>query len=250
MDWRRPAALALITMAAACGDADPPSRPVAGQSWTDPFSGIVFQYCPPGRFLMGTPEEDSFRVPDQMPRHEVVLTRGFWLGRSELTRAQWEGRTGALEAAAHAPMTGVSWEDCQDFLQRLNLRAGGERYRLPTEAEWEYACTAGTPPLPAFGPASDGPGVPYRGIGSAAHPHPWGLQAMVGSVREWCLDWGGPYPAGQVVDPQGPIAGRYRVHRGGSGGFFARHAHPTWRAYYTPNFQDGDLGLRVVRIAE
>src|SRR5512145_511977 len=93
--------VALVTIAATCGNAEPPLHPAPGQSWTDPHTGIVFQYCPPGRFLMGTPDEDSFQVPDQKPRHEVILTRGFWLGRSELTRSQWES---GMEAATAAPI--------------------------------------------------------------------------------------------------------------------------------------------------
>ena len=199
---------------------------------------------------MGTPEEESYQVPDQKPRHAVTLTRGFWLGEREVTVAQWEG--GAERApggAGLAPKTGVSWEDCQAFIRDLNARAGAPVYRLPTEAEWEYACTARMRPRPSFGPESEGYGAPYRGAGSSEQPHPWGLESLLGHTREWCSDWGGPYPGGAVTDPQGPTTGRSRVNRGGHGSLPYRHNHPTWRWYYTPDFRDDDLGFRLVRAA-
>lgn len=237
---------ALVVLATGCGG--PPFRPAPGEAWVDPLTGIEFRYCPPGTFLMGTPEESSFQVPDQQPRHSVTLRKGFWLGRREVSRSQWEGHPMA-EGPGSEPVTGVSWLECQSFIERLNQQAGAKAYRLPTEAEWEYACSAGEPPKPYFGPGSSGVGATYEGIGGPGQFHPWGLESMLGSCREWCSDWGGPYPAGPVMDPQGPDTGRYRVNRGGHGQIQSRQSHPTWRAYYTPDFRDDDLGFRLVRAA-
>lgn len=247
----RTLAWVILALAAVASPAGPPARPLPGDAWNDPLTGILFRYCPPGTFEMGTPEEGPYQVPDQKPRHAVTLSQGFWLGQWEVTVAQWEGR-GVPEpgSAGLETKTMVSWEDCQAFLQGLNTRAGAPFYRLPTEAEWEYACTAGTPALPYFGPGSEGYGVSYHGIGSGEAPHPWGLENLLGNTREWCSDWGGPYPGETVTDPQGPPAGRYRVNRGGHGSLPYRHNHPTWRWYYTPDFRDNDLGFRLVRLAE
>lgn len=236
-------------VALATGWAGPPSHPSPGEAWVDPLTGIEFRYCPPGSFLMGTPEEVTFQVPDQKPRHAVTLSRGFWLGRREVTRSQWEGPP-AAEGPGSEPVTGVSWSACQDFIERLNQQVGAKVYRLPTEAEWEYACSAGELPKPCFGPGSAGFGAPYEGIGAPGLFHPWGLESMLGAYREWCSDWGGPYPEGAVTDPQGPETGRYRVHRGGHGQLPSRHSHPTWRGYYTPDFRDDDLGFRLVRASD
>ena len=252
MAW--PLRSCIMTACLAAGAA-PPAHPVPGEAWQDPVSGIAFCYCPPGTYQMGTVEEEPYQETNQKPRHPVTLSRGFWMGRTEVTERQWasvmEGLpplpewADAPERAAprDAALTDVSWDECQEFLRRLNDRAGRADYRLPTEAEWEYACEAGTPPEP-----DQAWGTIGRGLKPVA-PNAWGLVAMLGPVGEWCSDWAGPYQAGPATDPQGPGQGRYKVCRGGWG-FQEKHVHPTWRWFYTPGFKYEDLGLRVVRAAD
>lgn len=252
--------LSLALLATACS-ASPPQKPSPGAIWQDPASGLTFCYCPPGTFWMGTVEEEPYQVTDQKPRHLVTLTHGFWLGQSEVTRAQWQTFMGKPSVPAptedfsetaqsdHMPVTMVSWEDCQVFLKVLNRRCGYWTYRLPTEAEWEYACEAGKPPQPDQAWGTLGQALRSGDPENDLIRNAWGFINMLGPTREWCSDWGGPYSSGATMDPQGPTSGRYRVNRGGYG-YRNRHIHPTWRWFYTPDFKDDDLGFRVVRVVE
>jgi formylglycine-generating enzyme required for sulfatase activity/predicted Ser/Thr protein kinase len=240
-------------------------------------TGIDLVVIPPGRFAMG---ESPVPVV-------VTITRPFLLGRTEVTQAQWHavmGRRGPDESPANPPgddnpMNHVSWEDAQDFCRRLTQRervAGWLRadqgYRLPTEAEWEYACRAGTTTAFSFGDdpslLSDhgwwGGGWDDRrkefvhGTGEGncrremfAHPvglkqpNAWGLCDMHGNLWEWCADWYDGLPAGPLLDPVGPATGTLRVRKGGSWSHPAPRAHAASRLKDLPTTRVGYIGFRV-----
>jgi formylglycine-generating enzyme required for sulfatase activity len=179
---------------------------------------MKFVRIDPGSFKMGS--------QDYGPVHEVTLSKGFYLQATEVTQTQWEAVMGANPShfkGPDRPVERVSWDDAQEFLRRLNEREKDTRYRLPTEAEWEYACRAGGQE-PDTAPNLDD--VAWWGKNSKNETHPvgqkkpnaWGLYDMRGNVMEWVQDGYGPYSPEAQVDPQGPPSGRARVLRGGSGG--------------------------------
>ena len=199
--------------------------------------GMTFVYIPAGTFTMGSPEEEPERSLDET-LHEVTLTRGFYLQVAETTQAQWEAVTGENPSRFKAcgedcPVESVSWEQCRDFAQRLSDLDPERTYRLPTEAEWEYACRAGTRTIYSVGDCLETDQANFNGnyvlsgctegifretplpVKSFA-PNPWGLYDMHGNVGEWCWDRYGEYPEGPAVDPRGPEIGTFRVFRGGS----------------------------------
>jgi formylglycine-generating enzyme required for sulfatase activity len=160
----------------------------------------------------------------QGKQHEVTLTKPFYMGKYEVTQEQWEavmGNNPSKTKGDKLPVTDVSWEYCQDFIKKLNEKTGGE-CRLPTEAEWEYACRAGTTTAYSFGDKITPKDGNYRdskigepvAVGSYK-PNAFGLYDMHGNVSEWCEDWYGEYPSA-VTDPTGPAIGRGHVLRGGS----------------------------------
>ncbi|MDE2998861.1 MAG: SUMF1/EgtB/PvdO family nonheme iron enzyme [Gemmatimonadota bacterium] len=191
----------------------------------------------PGRFMMGSPTTEPERDDDEGPQHEVTITKGFYLGKYEVTQAQWEsvmntrpwagsGASGDPEKA-NFPAFFVRWEDVETFVRRLNETEGKDIYRLPTEAEWEYACRAGTTTPWSFGDdlirvgdyaryfensrtatvQEDGRvvyGSPEPQEAGGVFPNPWGLYDMHGNVREWVQDFYGPYPETAQTDPTGP----------------------------------------------
>ncbi|MFD2113783.1 formylglycine-generating enzyme family protein [Thiorhodococcus fuscus] len=225
----------------------------------------VMRWCPPGRFLMGSPPDEPERG-DNEAQHEVTLTRSFWLAETACTQALWQAVMGDNPAHFREdpehPVEQVSWDDCQDFLARANRsRDDSLVLRLPTEAEWEYVCRAGTRTAFSFGDALGteqanydgnfpyrGPKGPYRErtlpVQSFA-PNPWGLYQMYGNVWEWCADWFGDYPAGPALDPNGPADGASRVLRGGSWYSFGRHLRSAFRSHYAPASRYGSFGLRL-----
>jgi len=157
----------------------------------------------------------------------------------------------------------VSWNDCQEFIRRLNNKEGVNKYRLPTEAEWEYACRAGSNTAFANGgitetgcghdPNLDAMGWYCGNSGSKTHPvaqkkpNAWGLYDMHGNVWEWCQDWYGDYPRGHVTDPAGPSSGSLRVNRGGGWSSNAGFCRSAFRDCYSPGFRYGYLGFRLAR---
>ena len=186
--------------------------------------GMKFAWIPPGTFLMGSPENEAGRYNDET-RHRVTLTKGFWMGVHLVTQGQWQAVMGSNPSHFQSetrPVEMVLWEECQEFCRQLSKREG-KVYRLPTEAEWEYACRAGTTTAYYFGddPAKLGAHAWYREnsngqthpIGQKS-PNAWGLFDMQGNVWQWCED----YPCSDQVDPQGPVRGSFRVPRGGSWG--------------------------------
>ena len=176
---------------------------------------------PAGKFVMGSPESEKGRSKDET-QHEVSLTKPFYMGKYEVTQEQWEAvmvNNRSFYRGPKLPVTSVSWENCQEFIKKLNAKTSGG-YRLPTEAEWEYSCRAGTTTAYSYGDSitkndSNVEGLSTKVVGSYK-PNAFGLYDMHGNVWEWCEDWKVDYPKEAVIDPKGPEAGKNRVLRGGS----------------------------------
>jgi formylglycine-generating enzyme required for sulfatase activity len=236
--------------------------------------GMKFVLIPAGSFSMGSPEAEPGRSTDESPQHLVTLTSAFYLGVTEVTQGQWQtimGDNPSRFRDADRPVENVSWSDCQEFLRRLNEREKTDRYRLPSEAEWEYACRAGSSTRFSFGDdvglSATGDKLRYyfgdqRGdldsyawygniSGNQTHPvaqkkpNAWGLYDIYGNAAEWCADWYGPYPDSRVTDPKGPSQGTSRVLRGGSYGFDTWSVRSARRESRPPQSRSDQCGLRV-----
>ena len=199
--------------------------------------GMEFVYIPPGSFSMGSPSSEPKRDGDEK-QHRVTLTKSFYLQTTEVNQGQWEAVMGNnpsrfKDCGRNCPVERVSWNDIQEFIKKLNAREGANIYRLPTEAEWEYAARAGTTTPFSFGSclstdqANYNGNYPMPGCSKGRYremtvpvasfsPNAWGLYDMHGNVWEWCQDWFGDYPSGAVTDPAGAKSGSVRVLRGGS----------------------------------
>ncbi|MFB3787527.1 MAG: formylglycine-generating enzyme family protein [bacterium] len=215
---------------------------------------------PAGTFLMGSAEDDPDRHSMESPRHPVTISRDFYLGRYEVTQAQWtvlmESNPSYFQGNGNQPVETVSWEDCLRFIAKLNA-LGQETFRLPTEAEWEYACRAGTTGPFYWGPDPGSVQITenawYEGNQSQAGPrevgirlpNPWGLYDMAGNVAEWCRDWYGPYPASAQTNPTGPVSGIQHVKRGGHWASSAGQCRSAYR--FSPGARFGCLGFRLAR---
>jgi formylglycine-generating enzyme required for sulfatase activity len=180
---------------------------------------------PAGKFLMGSPVSEVGRR-DNETQHEVTLTKPFYMGKYEVTQEQWQAVMGDNPSqikGARLPVTVISWNDCQDFIRKLNAKTKGG-YRLPREAEWEYACRAGTITAYSFGNVITPKDANYKDskiespavVGQRYLPNAFGLFEMHGNVWEWCEDWYENYKAEELTDPKGPVIGQFRVLRGGS----------------------------------
>jgi formylglycine-generating enzyme required for sulfatase activity/serine/threonine protein kinase len=208
---------------------------------------------PAGKFMMGTPASVMPRCNDEM-QYEVTLTKPFYMGKYEVTQEQWEavmGNNPCPFKESKFPVTNVSWNDCQEFIKKLNTKTDGG-YRLPTEAEWEYACRAGTDyrygdNLTRSDANIDGSNI--KAVGSYK-ANAFGLYDMYGNVWEWCEDWFDKYPAGSIMDPVGPANGEYRVLRGGSFLNYVSDARSSFRYNINPNFRYFDRGFRLARTAD
>jgi formylglycine-generating enzyme required for sulfatase activity/uncharacterized protein YodC (DUF2158 family) len=212
---------------------------------------------PAGTFVMGSPESEEDRDDDER-QHEVTLTKPFNMGKYEVTQEQWEAVMGdnpSSTKGAKLPVTDVSWEDCQEFIKKLNAKTDGG-YRLPTEAEWEYSCRAGTTTAFSFGDEITPQDANYdqSNIGKPVavgsyRPNAFGLYDMHGNVWEWCEYWYEDYPAGAVTDPKGPATGALRVLRGGSFFIFGSNARSSYRVndYCSPANRDYSIGFRLAR---
>ena len=176
---------------------------------------------PAGKFMMGSPASQIGRKSDET-QYEVTLTKPFYMGKYEVTQEQWQAVMGdnpSLAKGAKLPVNKLSWNDCQQFINKLNAKSNGG-YRLPTEAEWEYACRAGTITAYSYGDSLTKSDASIEGgsiklVGSYT-PNAFGLYDLHGNVWEWCEDWYGDYPAGSITDPKGPAEGPGRVLRGQS----------------------------------
>ena len=207
---------------------------------------------PAGKFVMGSPESEKSRDEDEK-QHEVTLTKPFYMGKFEVTQEQWEAVMWVNQSStkgAKLPVTDVSWNECQDFIKKLNKKTNGG-YRLPTESEWEYSCRAGTSTVYSFGDSLTGADANAAGSSTKAvgsyKPNAFGLYDMHGNVWEWCEDWKADYPAGAVTDPKGPATGDHRVLRGGSFFFYDSAARSSDRHGDSPTFRNDIFGFRMAR---
>jgi formylglycine-generating enzyme required for sulfatase activity len=233
----------------------------------------------PGTFTMGSPNNEAERTADET-QHTVTITHGFWIAKYLVTQADYLSLMATnpsyFNAVLTRPVEQVSWYDASNYCALLTAKelASGRiptnfAYRLPTEAEWEYACRAGTTTAFYLGPSLtsgmanfDGfreydasVGTTYNPNGFQLHrtiavgsytPNPWGLYDMAGNVWEWCQDWYGPYDNGNVTDPQGPSTGTHRVFRGGDWSNYGVSCRSAARGYGTPTKSFNFVGFRVV----
>jgi formylglycine-generating enzyme required for sulfatase activity len=225
-------------------------------------------FIPPGTFRMGSPTNEVDRSPSEGPQTAVTISRGFWLGKYEVTQGEYlslmNTNPSNFAGDTNRPVERVTWDDATNYCGQLTQR---ERtagriptncvYRLPTEAEWEYACRAWTSTRFSYG---DDPGYTnltnyawYLGnSGGTTHPvgqklpNPWGLYDMHGNVYEWCQDWFDTYPGGVAVDPQGPASGWSRVIRGGYWLYDARDCRSAGRMNSPPDLWLIPIGVRVL----
>ncbi len=273
--------------------------PAWASAWGEDRYGVYAAFCvnsvehrmrwiPPGRFVMGSPEGEAGRYDEEL-QHEVVLTRGYWLGETPVTQALWEAVMGANPSrfkSPDRPVESVNWDDSMAFVKKLNGLVPGLNVGLPTEAEWEHACRAGTttamwvgdlqilgernaPVLDSIAWYGGNSGVSFDladGYDSSGWPskqyahskagtrivgqksaNPWGLYDTLGNVLEWCSDWHAPYDATPAVDPRGAESGTRRVLRGGSWSRYARYVRAAQRLAFDPDLANYDIGLRLAR---
>ncbi len=243
----------------------------AQQTFTNSI-GMEFVLVPAGSFMMGTespncPNDDPFTekneyihcmgdiLPEETPKHKVEISRYFYMGKYEVTQEQWHKVMGnnpshfrtekAGEYSPNHPVEKVSWEDVQNFISKLNQMEKTDAYRLPTEAEWEYAACAGTTTAYSFGDDKsrlgeyawyeDNSGKKTHPVGQLK-PNAWGIYDMHGNVWEWCGDWYSDkyYSNSPSTDPNGPSSGSYRVYRGGGWGASAGYCRSAPRLSYSP----------------
>jgi len=238
---------------------------------------MEFVYIPAGEFMMGSPLNDKHRDHDEGPQHQVKISQGFWMGVHEVTNAQYQqfvkesnynGRPESNanylrhillederpEAARDYPVRWVSWGNACAFCEWLSVKQG-KTYRLPTEAQWEYACRAGaTAPLNVednglFSGSSGGRASSIRGTHPVGQnkPNSFGLYDMFDNVKEWCQDWYGGYSDAAEVDPKGPSSGNDRVVRGDYSGDIISYRWSN-RFRCPPDKPDFKIGFRVVGV--
>jgi formylglycine-generating enzyme required for sulfatase activity len=245
----------LLTMAGtAFSDTKEPPKELA----VDLGGGVKMEMVliPAGSFLMG----DAVAKPV----HKVRITKPFYLGKYEVTQEQWEavmGNTPSRSREDKRPVEQITWDDCQEFIEKLNAKTGGQggKFVLPTEAQWEYACRAGSTSKFCFGDDENqlGEYAWYsKNSGGQAHsvgekkPNTFGLYDMHGNVWEWCEDWFGSdyYAKSPTDDPRGPTTGSLRVNRGGSEYSASCFCLSVSRLGFKPGSRDYNLGLRVARV--
>jgi formylglycine-generating enzyme required for sulfatase activity len=219
--------------------------------------GMEFMLIPAGTFMMGSTNGEA----DERPVHQVTISRPFYLGKYEVTQAQWQAVMGnnpsLIQDDPTLPVDQVWWTDVQEFIRKLNTMEGGNKYRLPTEAEWEYAARAGSTTAYCFGddPKRLGEYAWYKdNAGGKTHPvgqlkpNSWGLYDVHGNVWEWVHDWYGRYSSEPVTDPQGPSSGTHRMRRGCGWNNVAKFCTTTNR-YSVAGYRDDFLGVRLLRTA-
>ncbi|MCQ2378548.1 MAG: SUMF1/EgtB/PvdO family nonheme iron enzyme [Victivallaceae bacterium] len=217
-------------------------------------------HCPAGSFMMGSPSYEDGCGSDEM-RHRVTLTKDFYIGKYEVTQAQYEavmGKNPSFFGGGDCPVERVSWDDAMNFCEKLNeltegKRPAGYKFSLPTEAQWEYACRAGSTGayagnLDSMGWYVDNSGNETHNVGQK-QPNAWGIYDMHGNVLEWCRDWYEGY-TGSATDPTGPCSGLYRVGRGGGWINLARYCRSAYRYGDAPGGCHSYLGFRVALVPE
>ncbi|WPD21221.1 MAG: formylglycine-generating enzyme family protein [Candidatus Electrothrix scaldis] len=233
------------------------------------FKGVIqrFRWIQPGSFMMGSPDDELERWEERETQHLVVLSESFWLADTACTQALWQaviGKNPSHFKGDERPVEQVSWQDAQKFIKQLNKEIPVLALDLPTEAQWEYACRAGTSSPFFFGENISTDQVNYNGkypyaggekglyreetVEVKALPcNDWGLYQMHGNVWEWCRDWLGDYSSKPVVDPLGPDTGRFRVLRGGSWISDGGDCRSAARSGSTPDYRSSSLGFRLAR---
>jgi formylglycine-generating enzyme required for sulfatase activity len=235
--------------------------PAQQQEQPKPFTssmGMKFAWIPPGTFLMGSPKEEAGRDEKEV-QHRVTLTKGFYLGVTTVTQEQWNAlmteNPSRYKREKNLPVENVTWDECREFLKKMGDK-DGQAYRLPTEAEWEYACRAGAKGLYCYGDDLKMLGrYAWYADNAEERPHSvaqkklnrWGLHDMHGNVWEWCADWYGDYPRQGVADPQGPEKGTNRVLRGGSFYSPAVFVRSAIRGSFDPAKRGRNIGFRAVK---
>lgn len=247
------AALAGISMTRRGQEAEAlQTEPQVGTVWKEPVTGMEFVWVPTGNFMMGFNEGEV----DEQPVHKVHIS-GFWMGKYEVTQGQWKAIMNENKAkfikGDNYPMETVDWDETLDFIHKLSSRSG-HRFRLPTEAEWEYACKAGTN-LQQYGDPGD---IAWNVENTSRTTHPvgqkkpnaWSLYDMLGNVWEWCQDWYGEkyYAASPPNNPKGPTSGDERVFRGGSWFWPAVDTRAAVRFSSDQGFRISWLGFRLARV--
>ncbi len=252
----------LALAAILCGGCSP--KKIITLTIPDTTVQIMMRLIPAGNFMMGSPDSEQDRDDDEGPQHKVTITEPFYIGIYEVTQEQWEAVMGVMgdnpsyfEASGN-PVERVGWGDCEEFLYYLNAMNIGT-FRLPTEAEWEYACRAGNSTRFSFGDDQD-----YSAVGDYAwyifnssdtthtvgekRPNAWGLYDMHGNVWEWCSDWYDVYDSESRIDPQGPPTGSGKVIRGGCWFSFPSDSRSASR--HSSNQWNEKIGFRLVMIAK
>ena len=238
------------------GRSEAANAPLVGNAYEVPGLGLKLLPVKPGTFTMGN---DTNGKSDERPTMQVTITQAYWLGATEVTQTQWEavmGKNPSHSKGADRPVENMLWEDAMEFCRKLNereLAAGrvpeGYRYTLPTEAQWEYACRAGTRSdyagnIDEMGWHAANSGGETKPV-AAKRPNAWGFYDMHGNVWEWCSDWYGFYPGGKATDPVGVAASSNRVNRGGCFWDHAFVCRSSYRNGLGLLFLGMNLGLRV-----
>lgn len=229
------------------------------------FAGIKFIFIQSGCFQMGNDEKPTDQTVGESPSHRVCIDKPFYMGETEVTQKQWQdvmGNNPSKSKVEDKPVERVSWNDIQEFIQKLNANEGGAFFRLPTEAEWEYAARAGSDTDFSFGD-NEGSLAKYAWFGNLGYkgtphevaqkePNDWGLYDMHGNVWEWVQDWydGTYYSNSPANNPTGPETAKYRVYRGGSYIGKATNLRSAVRFSALPSTRTHDLGFRLVRQLE
>jgi len=255
--------LLILAMLSGCNHS---TAPAPTREIVTTIPGFSFAKISPGTFQMGSSRVDREKADDELPRHTVRISYGFCMGKTEVTVGQY--RKFALEtghelpeeiknAADSFPATGISWQDTQDFISWLNQKDPRHQYRLPSEAEWEYACRAGSSGPRFF---SDGTSrldqYAWYWNNSEKHSHPvgklrpnlWGLYDMYGNVYEWVNDWYNEtyYQESPETDPKGPESGNAKVYRGGGWSCNPDYCRSSFRNYGPPDKKSASVGFRLV----
>jgi formylglycine-generating enzyme required for sulfatase activity len=230
--------------------------------------GMTFVLIPAGTFLMGSPDYELGRNDDET-QHEVSISQSFYLQTAPVTQGQWQALMGKnpssfIQGEADCPVDSINWIDCQEFIKKLNTLGEGI-YRLPMEAEWEYACRAGSTTALVNGDLTalycdPDPNLDEMGwyCGNSdrqthpvaqKHPNAWGLYDMHGNLAEWCQDWYGLYSETHQTDPIGPLSGPGRLIRGGSWFSSAKNCRSAARFHWPPQARSQlqTMGFRLLR---
>lgn len=228
-----------------------------------------FRWCEPGSFTMGAPESERVKnaLGTSETQHEVSLSEGFWIADTTVTQVLWKavmGENPSQFKGESRPVEQVSWEGAQGFIGKMNDMKPELKLQLPTEAQWEYACRAGSTTPFCWGEQINSELVNFNGESSSLnngkkgeyrertvdvesfYQNDWGLWQTHGNVYEWCQDWFGDYPNGSITDPQGPETGSLRVLRGGSWMDIEESCRSAFRGNGEPNEHFEVVGFRLV----